>query len=40
MERMSGNEFTFRRTLLSDLDAVMAVYEVARKSMRETGNLH
>lgn len=40
MERMSSNEFILRRTRLSDLDAVMAVYAVARKSMREAGNLH
>ena len=40
MERMSGNEFTLRRTLLSDLNAVMAVYDVARRTMRKAGNLH
>ena len=38
---MNDNESVIiRPTKLSDLDTVMAVYEVARKSMREAGNLY
>lgn len=36
--KMKYSGFIIRRTELSDLDEVMAVYEVARKSMREAGN--